>query len=105
MSTKTATIDLRTPDGKVSGKSPSVSTARASDRNLRLDESMDVVLGPQLNPSGECTVLVQVDPEDAAHLDLEGSQGVIGRVETDGEGGKQIIPVVLIISVKLMRRI
>mmetsp|Transcript_21131 Transcript_21131/g.29853 ORF Transcript_21131/g.29853 Transcript_21131/m.29853 type:complete len:202 (-) Transcript_21131:33-638(-) len=51
-------------------------------------DSVDVVLPPSLFSSsgGECSVLVQVEPEDALVLDFEGSQGAIGRFEADGDG-------------------
>lgn len=32
-------------------------------------------------PPGDCNVLIQVDPEDAARLDYEGTSGAIGRFE------------------------
>jgi len=35
----------------------------------------------------ECTVLLQVDPEDASTFDVDGASGAIGRLEVDGEGG------------------
>jgi hypothetical protein len=37
--------------------------------------------------SGECTVLVQINPEDASTLDFTGATGAIGRLETDDTGG------------------
>ena len=37
------------------------------------------------NNNGECTILVQIDPSDAAHLDFTGAVGVIGRFEADEE--------------------
>uniref|UniRef100_A0A7S3LF37 Uncharacterized protein n=1 Tax=Amphora coffeiformis TaxID=265554 RepID=A0A7S3LF37_9STRA len=37
------------------------------------------------NP-GECTVLLQIDPEDASMLEMEGASGAIGRLEVDGQG-------------------
>ena len=38
------------------------------------------------NP-GECTVLLQIDPEDATKLEMEGASGAIGRLEVDEKGG------------------
>lgn len=39
------------------------------------------------NP-GECTLLLQIDAEDATNLDIEGSSGAIGRIEVDSDGGE-----------------
>ena len=38
------------------------------------------------NP-GELTIVLQIDPEDEG-IDLEGSAGVIGRLEVDANGGE-----------------
>jgi hypothetical protein len=35
---------------------------------------------------GECSILVQIGPEDATLLDFEGAQGAIGRFEADDSG-------------------
>lgn len=42
------------------------------------------------NP-GECTVLLQIDPEDAANIDLHGAAGAVGRLEVDAEGGESFL--------------
>mmetsp|Transcript_5144 Transcript_5144/g.7530 ORF Transcript_5144/g.7530 Transcript_5144/m.7530 type:complete len:202 (-) Transcript_5144:1515-2120(-) len=51
-------------------------------------DSVDVVLPPSLFSSGgdECSILIQVEPEDALVLDFDGSQGAIGRFETGDDG-------------------
>jgi hypothetical protein len=48
-----------------------------------------VILPPLLGSgnAGECTVMIEVDPEDAALLDYEGISGAIGRFEADDRGG------------------
>jgi hypothetical protein len=55
------------------------------------DDTWDI-LWPQKNGvlgnPGECTLLLQLDPDDAANLDTEGASGAIGRLEVDGDGGK-----------------
>ena len=53
-------------------------------------DSFDVILPPLLGSgnSGECTVMIEVDPEDAALFDYEGISGAIGRFEADERGGK-----------------
>jgi hypothetical protein len=55
-----------------------------------VNDSFDVILPPLLgtNSNGECTVLVQLDPQDAVTLDYEGVSGAIGRFEADDRGGK-----------------
>lgn len=79
-------------------KSPSSSKAPSSPKKLPkspeaaepVNDSFDVILPPLLgtNSNGECTILVQLDPHDAATLDYEGVSGAIGRFEADDRGGK-----------------
>ena len=38
--------------------------------------------------AGEYTLLLQINPEDAEKLDVEGSSGAIGRLELNSDGGK-----------------
>lgn len=50
---------------------------------------MDILIPPALlsgSNSGECSVLVQIEPDDATVLDFEGQTGAIGRFEADDEG-------------------
>lgn len=53
-------------------------------------DAYDIVLPPNLvNASnGECTVLVQIDPDDV--LDFTGAVGAVGRMEADDERGTYI---------------
>ena len=54
-------------------------------------DSFDVVIPPMIangNAGGECTIMVEVDPEDAAILDYEGISGAIGRFEANEQGSK-----------------
>lgn len=53
-----------------------------------VSDSVDIVLPPSLFSSGggECSILVQVEPEDTTILDFEGSSGAIGRFEADDSG-------------------
>jgi hypothetical protein len=53
------------------------------------NDTFDVILPPLLGSgnAGECTVMIEVDPEDAALLDYEGISGAIGRFEADDRGG------------------
>ena len=37
-------------------------------------------------PTGECNLLIQIDPEDATRLDYEGVSGAIGRFEAGDNG-------------------
>ena len=89
MSTKQEKTEPETHSSEKSrGKTKSASSSKAPSKPpVNLDESMGVVLASNWNPSGECTVLIQIDPEDSAALELEGSQGVVGRIETDEQGG------------------
>lgn len=55
------------------------------------EEGMKVVLPNSLfsnNNSGECTILVQIDPKDCSTLDFAGATGAIGRLEADSNGGR-----------------
>jgi hypothetical protein len=56
---------------------------------IEIDDSFDIILPHQLGSNGECTILVQIDPQDSAALDFTGATGAIGRLETDNEGGKR----------------
>lgn len=53
------------------------------------NDSFDVVLPPLLGTAngGECTVMIEVNPDDAALLDYEGMSGAIGRFEANSHGG------------------
>jgi hypothetical protein len=55
-------------------------------------DSLDVIIPTSLlaEPTGgECSMLVQIDPRDAALLDFEGAQGAIGRFEAEDTGGER----------------
>jgi hypothetical protein len=49
-------------------------------------DDFEILLPGQLDK--ECMVLVQINPDDAAGLALEGVTGAVGRIETDEGGGK-----------------
>lgn len=53
------------------------------------DEEIMKILPPAsvYQTNGECTVLVQIDPEDSSTLDFTGATGAIGRMEADDLGG------------------
>ena len=70
------------------GKKP----AATSDSSPAENDSFDIILPPLLGSgtNGECNVMIQVDPEDAALLDYEGISGAIGRFEADDHGGKSM---------------
>lgn len=54
------------------------------------NDSFDVVLPPLIGTAnaGDCTLMVEVRPEDASILDYEGMSGAIGRFEANQHGGK-----------------
>lgn len=54
-----------------------------------LQDAYDVVFPSTTNIRGECTVLVQIDPQDASTLALDGAVGAVGRLETDEDGGRR----------------
>lgn len=81
------------PETTITSQQPSSKKPRAkpdgssSNVKVNLDESLNVVLPRSWNQSGECTIIIQIDPSDSTSLDLEGTQGAVGRMETDEEGG------------------
>ena len=58
-------------------------------KKTKSEEAFEVVAPISLlNSSGnECTLLVQVDTNDATTLDFHGASGAIGRFEANDEGG------------------
>ena len=72
-------------------KSPSPSSNN-EDANSSNSNSWDLVWpfrnGVLGNAGESLTVVLQIDPEDKG-IDLEGSSGVIGRLEVDSNGGKK----------------
>lgn len=75
------------PRKKKTTKAPRMSSSSLAEP---LPTELDVILPhPLSRSSGECCILVQIDPDDAAALDLEGATGAVGRIETDDDGGTQ----------------
>lgn len=82
--------------------SSSMTKTKSSKSNLKCpdadptDDGLDVKIPLSLLMSGtstgsnECTLLVQVTPEDAPALDFHGAGGAIGRFETSEDGGKYV---------------
>lgn len=62
-----------------------VSTVKSPEAaRKKVDANFDVILP---SAGGDtCHVLIQIDPQDASQLDLEGSAGAIGRFEASEEG-------------------
>lgn len=83
---------------KSSGKGKTSETSTQESLSARDDEkangdsqvkdTLDVVLPPLIGTgnSGECSLLIQVEPDDAARLDYEGVTGAIGRFEAGDHG-------------------
>jgi hypothetical protein len=63
------------------------STVKSSETSTKQDDTtldFDVILP---STGGDtCHVLIQIDPQDASQLDMEGSAGAIGRFEASTEG-------------------
>lgn len=54
-----------------------------------VDDSFDIILPASYfteSSTGECSILVQIEPQDAMLLDFEGASGAIGRFEADANG-------------------
>ncbi len=52
------------------------------------EDRLPIVLPNTLNSNGECTIIVQIDPEDSSTLDFAGASGAIGRMEADPNEGE-----------------
>ena len=87
------------PDSIKKATKPKKEKRASKKRSPLIEEeerpSYDIVLPSNLGNNGECTVLVQIDPEDAVGLDFVGAVGAIGRMETDEEGGTKRIDCLL----------
>jgi hypothetical protein len=55
-----------------------------------IQDSFDIIIPASLltesTTTGECSILVQIEPQDATLLDFEGASGAIGRFESDENG-------------------
>jgi hypothetical protein len=80
--------------GKVTSR-PSYSS-EAKVKRMKTDtvvsvesDSFDIIVPNSLLGlnGGGCTVLLQIDTQDASALDFSGAVGVVGRLETDEQGG------------------
>lgn len=82
-----ALLELTKPPKNKPPKSNAKDDSTSS--NTPDNDTFDVILPPLLGSgnAGECTVMIEVDPEDAALLDYEGISGAIGRFEADDRGG------------------
>lgn len=62
------------------------------DVDVVIQDSFDIVLPASFltetttTGCGECSMLVQIEPQDATLLDFEGASGAIGRFESDENG-------------------
>lgn len=99
--TKTATPSTASKTNKSQPKptaksvSPALKDIQQQQPEGDIDEEMEdsyTVLLPSSwaasgqPPPGDCNLLIQVDPEDAAPLDYEGTSGAIGRFEAGPNG-------------------
>jgi hypothetical protein len=76
---------------KKSPKKKTPKKARLKKGALFDPKSMDVVVPTALlaeSTGGECSLLVQIDPQDATRLDFEGQTGAIGRFEAGDTAGE-----------------
>lgn len=62
-----------------------VSTVKSPEAARKKDDANFDVILPSAG-GDTCHVLIQIDPQDASQLDLEGSAGAIGRFEASAEG-------------------
>lgn len=88
-------VKVTTPKAKVSGASAKKGSAgkksaspKKKKKSLVLakeafDSSCLDVLLPTSSSAGECSILIQIEPQDAELLDFEGAAGAIGRFEAE----------------------
>ena len=71
-------------------KSPPSTSKKKALVPANVKDAFDVHLPPIFasGNNGECSLLLQLDPDDAATLDYTGLSGAIGRLEADDHGGK-----------------
>ena len=85
---KSPSTKVKSPSTKL--KSPPSTSKKKALVPATVKDAFDVHL-PQIFASGnngECSLLLQLDPDDAATLDYTGLSGAIGRLEADDHGGK-----------------
>jgi hypothetical protein len=58
------------------------------DDGIDLKIPMSLLMTGTSAGSNECSVLVQVSPEDSPTLDFHGASGAVGRFEVNGDTGK-----------------
>jgi len=61
-----------------------VASSEATTEKEETTTDFDVILSSA--GTDTCHLLIQIDPQDASQLDLEGSAGAIGRFEASSEG-------------------
>ena len=90
---KTETKDDKSMAKSPAPKSPTSPKKKSSPKKMKkaerntISNSLELLVPPTLgNASGECSVLVQIDPEDSATLDFEGTTGAFGRFQVNSEG-------------------
>lgn len=84
--TKTESVEttVKHSPATVNGNPTEISKAATATAT----DECDIIIPSQLlgRNSGECTVLVQIDPTEAAALALDGATGAVGRLEADSKG-------------------
>lgn len=88
-----ATFKSQSKSGGVSDLKVKLSAQKKCKMASDEEGGIDIVIPSSLLGIGapgstarECTVLVQIDPEDASTLDFHGASGAVGRFEADDEG-------------------
>ena len=69
-----------------------MSTTTREAENLVQQDSFDIIIPASFlteSTTGECSVLIEIDHNDATLLDFEGASGAIGRFEAN-ENGREL---------------
>jgi hypothetical protein len=71
---------------------PAIHLTKIGKNVVTVQDAFEIIIPASLmaenSISGECSILIQIEPQDAALLDFEGASGAIGRFESDEKGGE-----------------
>ena len=60
---------------------------KSTDLNTTSMDEIDVILPPSLFQTNDCTLMIQVEPNDASLLEFHGASGAVGRFEANDQFG------------------
>ena len=60
---------------------------KSTNLNTTSMDEIDVILPPSLFQTNDCTLMIQVEPNDASLLEFHGASGAVGRFEANDQFG------------------